>query len=308
MKNQIIYLTLLFAAFIPITSSADSSTLTASIRIGLTFEDDGTTDELFFRNFGSRLKWNGTKELDNGWTGIGYAELGLNPDNNSRGSSGIDETRQLWAGLTGGFGSLKLGAQYAAFYDMVSAHTDIAWWGSCWTQFECGRKTRVLKYSGSAAGLSIAASVVAAAGDEDNDFADQIEVGANYTFGKYKVGVAGSQTTDEGVVDGGTLVGVMLGGTFGAAELTLTHQDADSDFAQSAAEVTNTTIAGTLGPIYVIYNVTDNGSSSDPFYATLGYTWTITDSTLMYFEAQTNDPDTDVDAETIIRATYKLDF
>lgn len=308
MKKHIVYIALLIATALPMTSIADSSTLTASIRIGLTFEDDGTTDEFFFRNFGSRLKWNGTKDLDNGWTGIGYAEFGLNPDDNSRGSSGIDRTRQLWAGLKGGFGTVKIGAQYAAFYDMVSGHTDIAWWGSCWTQFECGRETRVLKYSGSTAGLSYAASVIGQAGDEDNDFADQIEVGVNYTYGKYKMGVAGSQSADEGAVDGGTLIGVMLGGTFGPAKLTLTHQEADNDFAQAADDVTHTTLAGSVGPVYAVYNITDNGSSSDPFYATLGYTWTITDSTLMYFEAQTTDPDTDEDAETILRATYKLDF
>ena len=95
---------------------ADENKLTLSVRIGATVVDNDTVSNDFaIRNFGSRLKWSGKKDLENGLSGIGYAELGLNPDNNSRGSSGADRTRQLWAGLEGGFGQVKVGAQYASF-------------------------------------------------------------------------------------------------------------------------------------------------------------------------------------------------
>jgi len=169
----------------------DSNSLTASVRIGATFVDSETVDSDFsFRNFGSRIKWSGEKGFDNGLTGIGYLEFGLNPDNNSRGSSGVDRTRHAWAGIKGGFGSVKIGAQYAAFYDMVSGHTDIAWWGSCWTQFECSRETRVLKYRGSAGAISYAASVQGNPEDDGNDAGDEIELGINYNVAGLTVGLA----------------------------------------------------------------------------------------------------------------------
>jgi len=140
----------------PLVSQAeDKTSLTASVRIGLQLVDQEESD-IGISNFGSRIIWTGERDLDNGLTGIGRVELGIDPDRNARNSSGANRTRQMWAGLKGGFGTVKIGAQYAAFYDMVSSHTDIAWWGSCWTQFECARKTRVLKYNGGTGPLSYA--------------------------------------------------------------------------------------------------------------------------------------------------------
>ena len=168
------------------------------LRIGLTFVDNEDTDSDFsIRNFGTRIKWKGEKDLErNGLKAIGYVELGLNPDNNSRGSSGADRTRQLWAGIAGGFGTVKVGAQYAAFYDMVSSHTDIAWWGSCWTQFECSRQTRVLKYEANSGPLAYSASFTGVPDDVDNDFADEVELGVNFNAGAFLVGAATTLQAD----------------------------------------------------------------------------------------------------------------
>lgn len=289
---------------------ADSSKLTASVRIGLTLENNELQDnDIFLRNFGSRIIWRGDKDLGNGLTGIGRIEFGINPDNNQRGSSGIDRTRHLWAGLQGGFGTVKVGAQYAAFYDQISSNTDIAWWGSCWTQFECARETQVLKYSGNTGGLSYAASISAQGGDEDTDVLDQIEVGVNYGISGYSVGLGISSEADEGADNGGTLIGLLAKGPAGPVNLALTIQLADEDFADAVDDVNHITFAGTLGNFYAVYNQQNNGSAgNDPFFGTLGYTKNIGPGTLMYFEYQIVDNDNADDSETIIRATFKYDW
>ncbi len=309
--KKIVFATIALAALGTTSHAiADSSKLTASVRIGLTFVDNENVDsDLSLRNFGSRLIWTGDKDLGNGLTGIARLEFGVNPDSVSRGSSGIDRTRQLWAGVQGGFGSVKVGAQYAAFYDQISSNVDIAWWGSCWTQFECARETNVLKYNGSSGGLSYAASISAQGNDDGNDALDQFELGVNYTLSGYKLGVGLATTADEGANDGGTLVGLLASGPVGPVNLALTLQLADQDFANAADDVSHFTIAGTYGNFYAIYNQQDNGSAgNDPFYGTLGYYTNIGSGGLMYFEAQVVDNDDADDAETILRATYKFDL
>lgn len=287
---------------------ADSSTLTASVRIGLTAVDNDAIDnDVSLSNFGSRLIWTGDKALGNGLTGIARLEFGMNPDDNSRGSSGIDRTRQLWAGLQGEFGTVTVGAQYAAFYDQISVNTDIAWWGSCWTQFECGRETQVLKYSGATGAFSYAASVSAQSNDEDNDALDQIELGVNYALNQYTVGLGVSSQADEGANSGGTLIGLLAKGPVGPVNVALTIQMADEDFADAGDDVSHITLAGSMGDIYAVYNQQDNGGNS-PFYGTLGYKYDIGPGTLMYFEYQLNDDDTGADAESILRATFKFDL
>jgi predicted porin len=272
-------------------------------------DNDTTDNDLALQNFGSRLIWSGDKDLGNGLTGVARLEFGINPDNNSRGTSGIDRTRQLWAGVQGGFGTVKVGAQYAAFYDQISSNTDIAWWGSCWTQEECGRETQVLKYSGATGDLSYAASISAQANDVDNDALDQIEFGVNYAINDYTVGLGVSSQADDGADDGGTLIGLLASGPVGPVNLALTIQMADQEFANAVDDVNHITVAGSMGDFYAIINQQDNGSAgNDPFYATLGYSKSIGDGALMYFEYQTIDNDTAADAETIVRATFKFDL
>ncbi len=317
MQNKPMLAALMTTLITPL-AMADENSLTASFRVGATFVDgrtvtgeDGSSevvnDDFSIANFGSRIKWSGEKDFENGLSGIGYLEFGFNPDENSRGNSGIDRTRHAWGGVKGGFGTVKVGAQYASFYDMVSGHTDIAWWGSCWTQFECSRETRVLKYSGQTGGLSYTASLQGNPQDEGNDAADQLEAGFNYTVGDFVVGLATSVHADNGVDEGGTLIGGVIKGKAGPVGLGLTVQVADEDFADSNDDFTNVTLTSTIGNVYAVFNQGDSGSNN-PQYGTLGYTLNIGAGALMYFEYQYIDDDSPQEEETILRATYKYDF
>jgi len=294
---------------------ADSK-LEGSIRIGYEYRDagvdaDGVDPDAAFniRNFGSRLRWSGNRAINGSTDAIAYLELGLNPDANGGNprSGGVDRTRHLWAGLSGNFGTVKIGAQYSSFYDMVQGKTDIAWWGSCFQQFECSRETNVLKFTGKTGGLSYSASVESA-GDADDDVADEFEIGANFTVGKWGVGVAAAMHSDEGADDGGTLVGAVATGGVGIFGVRVGVQVADEDFANSADDFTHVTVAATLGDLYAVANVGDNGPLS-PSFATLGYTLNLGPGSLFYFEAQTLDSDEPgTDATTIGRATYVFTF
>lgn len=306
MQKQILLAATLAFGISPMAFAENS--LTASFRVGSTFVDNETVDSDFsLRNFGSRIKWSGETDFENGLTGIAYLEFGFNPDDNARGTSGVDRTRQAWAGVKGGFGTVKIGAQYASFYDLVSGHTDIAWWGSCWTQFECGRETRVLKYSGQSGQLSYSASVQGNPEDEGNDASDEFELGFNYSLGSVVVGLAASIHADNGEDDGGTLFGGVVKGKAGPVGLGLTFQLADAGFADAEDDFSNVTLTASYGNAYAVYNRGDSGSNN-PQFGTLGYTLNIGSGSLMYFEYQFIDNDTPVDEETILRATYKYDF
>ena len=303
--------------------------LNASIRIGLVgVDEDGSDLDFSVSNFGSRLRWGGETELDNGLNGIGYLEFGVNPDENDRGNSGVDRTRQAWIGLSGDFGAVKIGAQYAAFYDMISSHTDIAYWGSCWTQEECARQTRVLKYEGESGSLSYAASFTGAPNDDESNgagdaFADEIEGGVNVDLGNFTLGLAATFQADEEFVgedgldvddDGGLLLGAVAKGSFGdSATLALGLQLADEDFVDGTEDLTNVTLAGTYGSAYVVANVGDDGDNS-PYFATLGYASSLDPASVLYYEAQIVDSDSvdefgeDVDATLIGRIVYIYTF
>lgn len=299
----------LIACF-PMVVLADSMSLTGSIRIGLAYEDSETNSSDFsINNFASRLILQGDRKLDHGLTGVGYIELGLDADDNEEGNSGADQTRQLWAGVSADWGSVKIGSQYAAFYDLISVNTDIAWWGSCWTQLECGRDTRVLKYNGAAGPVSYAASYSARTDSEEQErgLKDELELGINYSLGNLVLGLAGSIQSDAGENNGGQLFGVMLAGEIGPVGLAFTYQLADEDFAAAEDDVSNTTVAATLGEAYFVYNLSDDGDQN-PQYATLGYALNLDAASLVYFEAQIIDDDTAADTDNRLRAVYKFDF
>ena len=299
----------------------NKSSLIGSIRIGALFEDvDGADATAEIENFGSRLRWNGERTITDSLNGIAYAEFRLESDANNTNGSGINRTRFLWAGVDGDFGKLQWGAQYGAYYNFISSKADIAWWGSCFVGLECSRETNVLKYTGNFGGFSIAASVEATEDSDtvENEVVDEFEFSIGYNFGNFGINVGTAIFADETSIDdtgaeistdGGTLVGLSLTGDFGLGSIALIFAGADEDFSGSADDQTQFSAAVTISDFYGVLETRDNGNGNDLLSATLGYTWNIAPSSLMYFEIQTLDDDVaGVDATTIGRATYKFDF
>lgn len=306
--KKYIWLSLITAAAASPLALADSNSIVASIRIGASFVDNEAVNSDFsLRNFGSRILWSGEKDLDIGLTGIALLEFGFNPDSGNAGISGIDQTRKAWVGLKNELHSMKIGTQYSSFYDMVSGHTDIAWWGSCWTQFECGRETNVLKYTGKTDNLVFSASLQAFPEDEGNDIADQFELGVNYTINNILFGIAASVHADNGVDNGGNLIGGVIALKTETAGLGLGVQFADEDFADLEDDFANVTVTASFGNSYALFN-RGYGDRNNPQYLTVGYTLNLDPSALMYFEYQFVDDDTPADEENLLRAVLKYDF
>lgn len=297
----------LVMCLLPMTGIAQSD-VSASIRVGLSYVDDAQSDgDIAIADFGSRIAWSGEQALNNGLTGFAVAEFGLESDDNVANGSGINRTRQLYAGLRGGLGSLTVGAQYGAFYDLISFHTDVAKWGSCWTQFECSRKTRVAKLAGATELLGYAVSFTATPNDIDNDVADEIELGFNYALNGLTIGVASTLLADNGADSGGQLMGFMAKGEFSGMVIGVTHQIADADYSNSQQEETNTTVSLEVGGLYGLFNAGDRGDTN-PTYWTLGYKQFMSDSSLLFYEWSSVDSDDGSDAATLARMVYQFDF
>lgn len=303
-------------AMIAPAAVADVSVI-GSVRIGGLFDDGSGEDDLSISSLGSRFIMSASEPIGGGLTGIGRIEVGINPGITSgagrlggagRGG-GFDRTRQIWGGISGGFGTVKVGAQYSTFYSTVTGKGDIAWWGSCFLEFDCARESNVLKYEGGSGGLTYGASAElvpagSAAGGTTEDI-EEFEVGVGFNFGPAAIGAA--IAVNEDGVDSGTLVGLSATGSFSGVGLSLVLQSADEEFANDTDDNTVVTVTGTYAGFYALFTSADN-SATTPTNFTLGYQWNIAKKTLMYFEFQQLDADDGSDENNIIRAILKRDF
>ena len=301
-------------AMVAPAANADIS-ITGSVRAGLV-ANDAAEDDFALRSVGSRFIMSASEDIGAGLTGIGRIEVGINPDttsgagrNTTGRDGGFDRTRQIWGGLSGGFGTVKIGAQYSAFYDKITSKGDIAWWGSCFLEFSCSREPNVLKYSGGAGGLSFAASIESVEASSDaggtDENIEEFEAGIGYNFGP--VGVNVGIAVNEDGVDSGTLIGLSATGSFSGVGLSLVLQSADEEFANDTDDNTVVTVTASYAGFYGLFTSADN-SATTPTNFTLGYQWNIAKKTLMYFEWQTLDPDDGSDDTVILRAILKRDF
>ena len=140
-----------------------SYALTASLRLGIARTDDvDNSGDFSLEDYESRIGWRAQTPLAAGLAADGYVEIGLESANSEFNEGDVAlNLRQLWAGVSGAFGSLRLGRQYDSFYEYISAPTDIAEFGSCWTQLFCDRQSRVIKFTTPDAPLVIGVSLVA---------------------------------------------------------------------------------------------------------------------------------------------------
>lgn len=65
---------------------------------------------------GSRLGFKGSEDLGNGLKAIFALEMGINADTGKSSQGGLAFGRQSWVGLTGDFGTVKLGRQYSPMF------------------------------------------------------------------------------------------------------------------------------------------------------------------------------------------------
>jgi len=94
-----------------------------SLRLGFQTTDDGTSDSEGIDQRSSRLGVRGTADLGGGLTASYHYEFSVNGDNDT--SSALGGTQLQNVGLSGGFGSILLGTQWALDYNTVWGKTDV---------------------------------------------------------------------------------------------------------------------------------------------------------------------------------------
>ena len=280
--------------------------LNASVRIGLTYADIDSNDGDFrLEDFDSHIGWRGTTSLSAGLNADGYIELGVRPEQFDSFELRI---RELWGGLSGSFGLLRAGTQHGTFYELISSATDVAVWGSCWTQFECSRQSEVIKYRSPPAPFVFGLSVVAQADDGEDEAADRFEYGIGYQSGSLYFGIAGSQTGDEDELSGGTLLGAVLTFGFSGGSITLGYQQTDAEvFVGDAGEITHLTLSLVYGASYLIYNQTET-DTNEPSWFTLGGRQSLGSGASLFYEYQQVDSDDGIDEDLFLRAGIQVDW
>ena len=294
--------------------------LEASVRLGFEVETEPDTS-FAFQDFASRIRWNGEKRVTDEIVGIGYLEFGFDQD------TGIDNTRYAYVGLASPLGTVTGGKQYRAFYDVVTSVVDIAYIGSCEFDISCARQNGVVKFERTLGeDLRVAASTTLVDGDADDDFLDEIDIGAIFQYGDIAIGAGltfGNGTLAEqpedviaidgldagASADGGVALGVSAA-TELREDLTLsgTVQFASEDYLGGGDEDGfGFTVAAQAERFYGLFSLADFGIT--PFYATLGYEYPIDDDALIYAELQAFEPDVpELDFEVFLRTVFIYNF
>ena len=305
MKKTLLAVAVATTMVAPLVAQAES-TLTGSLRYGVAFTDDGDDSdaELSVQNFGSRIRYKGSAELNNGMTSFGNLELRLSDARNG------DVVNRLYrVGVEGGFGKVSLGVQDSAF-DLVNR--DRTWWnGGSGLIGDRNEKHGVLKYENGFGDVKVAAAVTAQAGDQDADFADIFDAAVLYAANGISAGVgvqtkAGNDDAGEG---DGTAFAVTGGYDFGAGDIMLTYGVEDEDFTVTGgAERTGIYLEAGVGDFYAWYGSREIDGGNTPTGLGVGYTQTLGPQTLIWYELFQNDPDDDSDADIGVNATLKIDF
>ncbi len=122
---------------------------------------DRTTD---FVGIGSRFGIKASSDLGNGMTASAQYEFATNSD---KGDDGVTATRVAKVGVSGAFGSVDLGNQWGAYYNLVGVHMDPTFWVGGSTYYlgaDPGiygpmRTANTIQYSNSFGPVSIAVDV-----------------------------------------------------------------------------------------------------------------------------------------------------
>ncbi len=267
----------------------------AQVRIGIQYQDngDGAESDATIESFASRIGYNTEKDLGNGLTGFGRLEFQIDAeDSDADPDTGVRDTTKIrlgYAGIKGGFGSIRIGQDYHTFYNYTVAPIDIPWWfsGIGLIQY-VGRTGDGLTYTNTAGGFSFGATAYLEADDADDGF----EFGASYDFGPVKLGV-GTRDLDA-FTD--ALNAVTISGKAGGVGMGITFQDqGDNDGYEGNIS---------YGPAYLQF-----GETNDQSAFTLGYTMNIGPKTLMWFELYRQEAGADeVDDNVTAIATLKYNI
>ena len=273
---------------------------------------------------GSRLGFRGAEDLGNGLKGVFTVEQGFAIDTGS-GLGG--SSRQAFVGLSGGFGTVSLGRQYAPGYDFqydallssaISPQAILSGGaGASIAPNSDARWDNSVAYNGMFSGLKVRA-IYSMAGNENTNWTgtnwadpsddDAMGLGLEYANGPLKVGaVYQVLQTASNAAGADDQTEWLLGGSynFGAATLALSYQDAESvgNVKGDDGKLWQVGVivpVGVAGNVHLAYgelkadNVIGTQSAKSKSY-TLAYTHALSKRTTAYTGYNRTDNDTGLD-------------
>jgi predicted porin len=311
----------------PVAVQAGADEIYASARIGVWGHKDGGENNTEVKSFSSRFGAKGETDLGNGLTSFGRFEWDIDFQNESgdkRDAAGNVTTsgnrdsitkRHMYVGLKGDFGSVLVGQTYQTFYNFVVGPNDNPWWHSGYSMVNYrGRTDRAITYAGSSGDFNFGATAYLV-NDPSDHVPDQFELGGSMGIGDMTLGLAyqwtandtsqGSVGNDDGIV-GAALTGI----SFGMVNLGLGVQSQDKDI----SGLVDASIGNAYAHVEVLSadkNSAASFSGDDETHAsyTLGYTQTLGRKTLMYYEANYTDNDSNTkNNHSAIMAVLKYDI
>lgn len=150
----------------------------------------------------SRIGFKGTEDLGGGLKAQFQLENGFNSDNGGFYEPGVLFNRQSWVGLSGSFGTVRVGRQNTALFDLMADHFDPltvgnyetnAWLPAAATRI---RRNNTLRYDGQFG--PVAASVSYGFGEQAGSTrsGNQISTALRYNAGAFAIGGGFQQTVD----------------------------------------------------------------------------------------------------------------
>ena len=265
-----------------------------SARLGIEMEgsDVDADEKLTIGNKSSRLGWRMETDLGNGMSAYGRLEVTT--------SAG---ERNLYAGLKGDFGDVRIAQQgYAAYYNHVSGPVDVPYWAPV-TGIGDGnaRSNNFISYIGGSDAFSFEITAEANGTDTSdssgsNTSTSGIQAGASIGLGDWNLGIGmrdAEDSTDRPT--NGSITGVTLSGNLGDIGLAISVNSDDDDDAMQ--------VWAGFGSFWVEYGQLDDDSTdTTPNSIAVGYSTSIGPNTTIWAEYGQVDSDGGTDTDVAIVA------
>jgi predicted porin len=299
----------------------------ASARIGTWAHKDGGEANTEVKSFSSRFGAKGETDLGNGLTAFGRFEWDIDFQNGSKDTKNDDgvvtssgnaagiSSRMMYVGLKGDFGSVLVGRTYQTFYNFAVGPNDNPWWHSGYAMVNYRSRTdRAITYAGSAGDFNFGATGYFA-NDASDHTPDQAEFGASMGIGDMTLGAAVQWTakdTTQGSYGNDDMIGglALTGISLGMVNIGLGAQMQDKDY----SALLDTSIGNAYFHVESLWADKDSaasysGDDETHVSVTLGYTQTLGRKTLMYYEINNTDNDSNTkNNHQAIMAVLKYDI
>lgn len=312
MKKTLLALAIL-GSFAGTACAQTNVTIYGIVDAGLAHEDNGgpagSVNRLDTGNLnGSRLGFKGSENLGGGLSAIFQLENGFSPDTGAAAQNGLLFGRQAWVGLTGGFGTVKLGRQMTGVYansDTFDPFQDAL----------AGDSARVFNYSGNRT------NNVVSYGYEANGLRGTVQYGAGEVAGNNKAGrsigawggykndkldVVLTYHTTNNATDTASARTTLLGGNYNFGVVSPFLAYAKNKGVQGAGVDTRDILVGARVPVSVagtaivsyIHKKNESVGDADANQIALGYTHDLSKRTALYasWSRTANDSNSSINA------------